>query len=42
MLIKEKILFAEMSDYLITEVLKVENIIVIKIPLCIGCLQSLY
>jgi hypothetical protein len=30
MLIEEKILFAEMSDYLTTEVLKVENIIVIK------------
>ena len=30
MLIEEKILFAEMSDDLTTEVLKVENIIVIK------------
>jgi hypothetical protein len=30
MLIEEKILFAKMSEYLTTEVLKVENIIVIK------------
>jgi hypothetical protein len=30
MLIEEKILFSEMSDDLTTEVLKVENIIVIK------------